>query len=112
MKYDVRKLQEVVVEPMQRMEQENQQMQSLQEEHNTLKKTVSETSKILELRGEELQVLRERAEKQHAENKRQVILLPVFNRIADEGCRTPGTFCSVWEVLDSWEVAGIGRFSS
>lgn len=73
-KYDVRRLQEVVVEPMQRMEQENQQMQSLQSEHNTLKKTVSETSKNLQLREEELQVLRDRAEKQHVENKRQVFI--------------------------------------
>jgi len=73
-KYEVRRLQEVVVEPMQRMEQENQQMQSLQSEHNTLKKTVSETSKSLQLREEELQVLRDRAEKQHAENKRQVCM--------------------------------------
>lgn len=71
-KYDVRRLHEVVVEPMQRMEQENQQMQSLQSEHNTLKKAVSETSRNLQLREEELQVLRDRGEKQHAENKRQV----------------------------------------
>ncbi|KAG0572467.1 hypothetical protein KC19_VG097900 [Ceratodon purpureus] len=77
-KYEVRKLQEVVVEPMQRMEQENQQMQSLQNEHNTLKKTVSETSRILELRGEELQILRDRAEKQHAENKRQLADMEEF----------------------------------
>lgn len=71
-KYEVRKLQEVVVEPMQRMELENQQMQSLQSEANSLKKTVSETSRNLQLREEELQVMRERTEKQHNDNKRQV----------------------------------------
>jgi hypothetical protein len=71
-KYEVRKLQEVVVEPMQRMELENQQMQSLQSEANSLKKTVSETSRNLQLREEELQVLRDRTEKQHNDNKRQI----------------------------------------
>nr|XP_024375951.1 protein SUPPRESSOR OF GENE SILENCING 3 homolog isoform X3 [Physcomitrium patens]PNR54016.1 hypothetical protein PHYPA_007692 [Physcomitrium patens] len=78
LKYELRKLQQVVLEPMQRMEQQNQLIQSLQIEQNTLKKSVSETSKNLQLREEELQILWDRQGKQHAENKRELADMEEF----------------------------------
>ncbi|KAH8963633.1 hypothetical protein BDL97_04G023200 [Sphagnum fallax] len=77
-KYEMKSLREAVLEPMQRIGEQTQHMQQLQnkvekeqEVSKVLKETVSMVSKNLSLREQELQILRRRAEEQHARNKQE-----------------------------------------
>jgi activator of 2-hydroxyglutaryl-CoA dehydratase len=80
-KYEMKSLREAVLEPMQRIGEQTQHVQQLQnkvekeqEVSKVLKETVSTVSKNLSLREQELQILRRRAEEQHARNKQEVLL--------------------------------------
>lgn len=76
-KYEVKSLQEVVIEPMQRMDPK--QVQSLEskverekEASKTFQNSLHTVSKNLQLREQELQVIRQRGEEQLTRNKQQV----------------------------------------
>lgn len=76
-KYEVKNLQEVVIEPMQRMDLK--QVQSLEskverekEASKTFQNSLHTVSKNLQLREQELQVIRQRGEEQLTRNKQQV----------------------------------------
>lgn len=78
-KYEVKSLQEVVIEPMQRMDLK--QVQSLEskverekEASKTFQNSLHTVSKNLQLREQELQVIRQRGEEQLTRNKQQVRL--------------------------------------
>lgn len=93
MKYEVRKLHEVVVEPMQRIDDQNQDVEFLhskvereKEVSKTLKNTVSVVARNLQLREKELQIHRQRAEEQHARNKQQVKPAPIYSQSCPLSC--------------------------
>jgi hypothetical protein len=76
-KYEVKSLQEVVIEPMQRMDLK--QVQSLEskverekEASKTFQNSLHTVSKNLQLREQELQIIRQRGEEQLTRNKQQV----------------------------------------
>lgn len=76
-KYEVKSLQEVVIEPMQRMDLK--QVQSLEskverekEASKTFQNSIHTVSKNLQLREQELQIIRQRGEEQLTRNKQQV----------------------------------------
>lgn len=78
-KYEVKSLQEVVIEPMQRMDLK--QVQSLEskverekEASKTFQNSLHTVSKNLQLREQELQIIRQRGEEQLTRNKQQVRL--------------------------------------
>jgi citrate lyase gamma subunit len=80
-KFAVKQLKEVVLEPMHRMHDQDKKVLKLQskvdrekEVCETLKKTVSTVCHNLVLREQELKVLRKRAEEQSIRNKEEVYL--------------------------------------
>ncbi len=80
-KFAVKQLQEVVLEPMHRMHDQDKKVLKLQskvdrekEVCETLKKTVSTVCHNLVLREQELKVLRKRAEEQSIRNKEEVAI--------------------------------------
>jgi hypothetical protein len=86
LKFAVKRLQEVVLEPMHRMHDQDKKVLKLQskvdrekEVCETLKKTVSTVCHNLVLREQELKVLRKRAEEQSIRNKEEVYLPFVYS---------------------------------
>jgi hypothetical protein len=61
-------------EQTQHMHQLQNKVEKEQEVSKVLKETVGTVSKNLSLREQELQILRRRAEEQHARNKQEVLL--------------------------------------
>lgn len=76
-KYEVKNVQEVVFEPMQRMDPKQVQfleskVEREKEASKTFQNSLHTVSKNLQLREQELQVIRQRGEEQLARNKQQV----------------------------------------
>eukprot|EP00249_Psilotum_nudum_P015611 c25425_g1_i1 orf=403-3063(-) len=99
LKWNLRHLQEAVIDPMRKMDEENLQLNLLkkkvekQKEHSkAMEKTVCLVARKLRLKDEEIQVIRKKALEQHEENQREMDCLEQtfkdrINKLASDWAR-------------------------